>query len=132
MDKARFRSSPEKIIEDAIRLFLSERGWRVDKTHSSAYSSGWPDLHCWHPHFGLRWVDVKNPLAYTYTKSQCQLWPQWEKFGLGVWIMFAASDDEYSRLFKPANFRDYWKPRYDEYLRDISEILESEGVLDDE
>lgn len=125
----RFHSNPEKIIEDGIRFdLLPARGWLVEKTHSTAFSSGWPDLFCWHPHFGLRWVDVKNPKAYRYTKAQIQTWPKWEAMGLGVWIMMEASEAEYQKLFQPPNFREFWRPSYDQYLLNVEDIIEE--ILD--
>ena len=118
-----FRGQPEKKIENRIRQFLATRGWLVEKTHSTSYSSGWPDLMCWHPEFGLRWVDVKVRERHKYTKAQCQTWPKWERSGLGVWIMFDATDEEYSNLFKPPNFRAFWKPAYDKYSIPLDDIL---------
>lgn len=120
-----FRGNPEKKIETEIREFLALRGWLVEKTHSSAYSSGWPDLMCWHPEHGLRWVDVKVKGRYHYTKSQCQTWPKWEGHGLGVWIMVAATEEEYAKLFDRPNFRDYWRNSYNRYIQDPKEVVNS-------
>jgi len=119
-----FRSNPEHKIESNLRRFLEIRGWLVEKTHSTAYSSGWPDLMCWHLDYGLRWVDVKVPGQHRYTKAQCQKWPAWEKGGLGVWVLMGATDEWYSKLFKPPNFREYWKPHYDKYLIPVGDILD--------
>lgn len=123
----RFHSNPEASIQKNLIEFLVEMGWVVKATHGSAYSSGFPDLFCWHPCYGLRWVDVKVEDRFSYTKAQCQTWTEWESKGLGVWIMFGESC--YDKLFGPPNFRDYWKPRYDQYLRDVDDIL---SELDDE
>ena len=97
----RFHSNPEKIIENAIREFREARGWWVEKTHSTSYS---------------------------YTKAQIQTWPKWEAMGLGVWIMMEASEAEYQKLFQPPNFREFWRPSYDQYLLNVEDIIEE--ILD--
>ena len=125
MKAPRFHSRPEAAIQERVRTFLEQRGWTVEETHGNVYQTGLPDLFAWHPTYDLfRWVDVKNPDAYRFTKHQCQKWVTWEKAGLGVWIMTEATEQEYSKLFKPPNFREYWKPHYDKYLTPIREILE--------
>jgi hypothetical protein len=62
-------------------------------------------------------------VAWEYTKAQCQKWPIWDDFGIGIWIITAATEEEYDKLFKPPNWRDYWKPRYDAYLMDVNVLL---------
>lgn len=121
-----FRDEPEKRIRRRIKEFMTDRGWRVDITHGNKYQSGFPDLHCYHKRFGLRWVDAKNPLSYKYTTPQIKLWPEWEKVGCGVWIMFDGDDANYKFLFQPPNFRKFWKPRYDLIYRSNADILEDE------
>jgi hypothetical protein len=89
----------------------------------NAFQSGVPDLYCYHKLNGERWIDIKNPVSYEYTKAQRVKWPQWEKAGIGVWIMVAATDEEYDKLFKPPNMRAYWKEKYnvdvDQLLKDM-------------
>jgi hypothetical protein len=124
MKRRRYRTSPEAKIQADIIVFLNKRGWMVENMHGNAFQKGIPDLYCFNAGLDMhRWVDVKNPASYVYTKDQCQKWPKWEAAGLGVWIMMAATVEEYKKLFKPHNFRDYWKPRYDKYLLDIDEII---------
>jgi hypothetical protein len=113
MKKPRFHSNKEKIIESRIRLFLAVRGWKVEKMHGNAFQSGIPDLFLWHTEYGHRWVDVKVAGSYEFTKAQITKWPEWEEAGLGVWIMTEANNTEYANLFKPANFRKFWKAKYD-------------------
>ena len=60
--------------------------------------SGFPDLHCCHPEYGIRWVDAKNPKSYAYTPAQIWMWPKWEAYGTGVWIMFEGDQENYDRL----------------------------------
>jgi hypothetical protein len=129
--KPRFRSTPEDRVQEKIIDFLVLRGWAVvEKMHGNAFQKGIPDLYCWNRNLGgrdgeglHRWIDVKVKGHHEYTKAQCQKWSRWEIEGLGVWIMMDATDEWYAKLFQRPNFRDYWKPRYDKYCRDIEEIL---------
>jgi len=129
MKKPIFRTTPESAIQERIITYLKRRGWHVEKMHGNAFQKGIPDLYCWNPHLGdeeglHRWVDVKVEGQHQYTKSQCQKWPLWESIGLGVWIMMGDTDEWYAKLFGPANFRDYWRPSYDKYVRKVEDILE--------
>ncbi len=121
-----FRDEPEKRVRRRIKQYMTARGWRVDITHGNKYQSGFPDLHCYHIVHGLRWVDAKNPLSFKYTTPQIKLWPEWEKVGCGVWIMFDGDDVNYKVLFQPPNFRKFWKPRYNLIYRSNAQILEDE------
>lgn len=123
MKKPVFRSNPEARIQADIITFLERRGWFVKQTHGNAYSSGFPDLYCYHKKHGERWIDVKNPKRYVYTKAQVQNWPEMDAAGIGIWIMFAADEENYLFLFKEPNFMDFWKPRYDKWRTPIEEIL---------
>jgi len=127
-----FRDQPELRIRTRIREFLDERGWMTDVTHGNEYMSGFPDLHCYHPDHGLRWVDAKNPKSYAYTPAQIWLWPKWESYGCGVWIMFEGDQENFEKLFDPPNFRTYWRPRYDLIRRKAADILKDEFGIPDE
>ena len=83
---------------------------------------------CANREFGTRWVEVKRPSGYTFTKYQRQRWPKWEEFGIGIWILTAATQNEYDKLFKPANWRDYWKEEWRVPTReDIDAMLDEVG-----
>lgn len=122
--KPRFRTSPEAKIQKDVISFLRLRGWLVKATHGSAFARGWPDLFCWHREYGLKWVDIKVLGRCKLTKAQIQTWPQWQKAGLDVWIMVAATEEEYAKLFQPGNFTQFWKPAYDKYCRPVDDILD--------
>lgn len=109
----RFFRNPEKRIENRVREYHGQRGWLVEKTHSSALVSGWPDLFMFRQDKGIFWVDIKNPEGYRYTPSQCRLWTHWASRGLGVWIM---TEEDETVLDRPPNFMDFWKPHYEKYL----------------
>lgn len=112
----------ESIIQSEVRDYLRERGWLVYVTTCGAYMKGLPDLICHHPVHGTRLVDVKRPKSGKLTKAQCQTWTDFERFGLGVWIMTECDD---SVLHNPPNFRSFWLDSYDKYLvRSGADILE--------
>ena len=37
--------------------------------------------------------------------------------------LVAATEEEYDKLFKEPNWRDYWRPRYDAYLMGVDALL---------
>lgn len=113
-----FRTNPEDRIQRKIIAALELRQWFVRETHGNAFQKGFPDLFGWHRQYGLRWIDCKTPNRYRYTKAQCLEWPLWEAAGVGVWVMFGDSEQEYANLFKPCNYRAFWKPHYDKYKAD--------------
>jgi hypothetical protein len=127
----KFRSAhgPEYYIQEALQVFLTERGWLVERMVGNAFQYGIPDLYCYHPKYGQRWIDPKNPDSYEFTKHQKVKWPIWDKFGVGIWIITAADESEYDKLFHPPNWRLYWKEKYDV---ELAEFREAMGDLFDE
>ena len=106
------RGNEHKIAKQCDEM-LRARGWLVERTHGSAFQRGLPDRFIWRRNAGFRWVDYKDASRYEYTVAQREKWPTWERYGLGVWILTAATQTEYDKLFEPPNFRHYWKARYD-------------------
>ncbi len=106
MKRANIKSArgPEAIIQDAIIKFLTLRGWFVKETHGNMYQSGFPDLYCCKRRYGTRWIEVKNPESYRFTPAQMETFPRLTAEGVGVWILVAATEREYDKLFKPANW----------------------------
>lgn len=100
---------PEEKIRADLRQFLQDRQWLVEITHGNRYQSGIPDLYIAHVKYGTRWIDVKNPERYSFTPAQRLKWPLWEAYRIGIWILTAATQDQYDLLFKPPNWRDYWR-----------------------
>lgn len=101
--------------------YLSDRGWLVEVTNGNMYQIGFPDLFVCHPKHGQRWVEVKNPKHYTFTPGQRTKWPKWEKFGVGIWILTAADEENYRKLFGPPNWREFWKAGWEPL--DIQKIV---------
>lgn len=124
------KHGPEWHVQKDLMRFVGVRGWLVERTHGNLFQQGFPDLYLSHPRWGQRWVDVKVEGAYEFTKAQRQKWPIWDRFGIGIWILTGASQDDYDKLFKPPNWRSYWKPKYGDPDQpfDLEELL---SQLDD-
>jgi hypothetical protein len=101
------KRGPERIIQDEIISFLRIREWYVLETHGNMYQRGFPDLFVCHTSYGQRWVEVKNPLQYCFTAAQMETFPKLCAHGSGVWILTAATQDEYLKLWKPPNWWVY-------------------------
>lgn len=97
-------SGPEKEIETALMDFLRIREWLVIKTHGNEFVMGLPDLYCAHAQHGERWIEVKNPLHYHFTPAQYEVFPAMQSKHVGIWILTAADDYEYQKLFSPPNW----------------------------
>lgn len=100
---------PEAVIRDEIKDALESAGWLVKITHGNMWQSGFPDLFCAHMNHGIRWVEVKNPLAFSFTAAQQIDFPKFKAAGVGIWILMGAGADELLKLHKPAN---WWEVYY--------------------
>jgi hypothetical protein len=89
----------ESAIQKDIKAFLEDRGWTVMVTHGNAVQEGFPDLYCVHPKYGQRWVEVKNPKGYSFTKAQLKYFPKINNANIPIYVMFEASNKEYAQLF---------------------------------
>ncbi len=99
-------------IQHELAKFLRARGWLVERMLADAYQNGIPDFYIHHPRWGSRWVEVKRPDNYSFTKAQRRKWPEWQKFGVPIWILTAATEEQYGLLFGPPNWLDFWKPSF--------------------
>lgn len=115
------RGTSEGNIQDQLRSFMSKREWLVERMIGNAFQLGIPDLYCRHRRYGERWIDVKRPKGYTLTRAQKLKWPIWESFGVGIWILTAASQSEYQLLFRPPN----WRAFFGSVPLSLSEALEA-------
>jgi hypothetical protein len=107
LNPLKIRQKPEEKIRAAIKVFLEARGWMVEITHGNLYQAGLPDLYCAHARHGSRWVEVKNPEEYKFTAAQKKKFPVFEAHGVGIWVLTAGTEDEFLKLFKPPNWREY-------------------------
>jgi hypothetical protein len=102
--RGRGRPKPESLLQKKIINFLKVRDWSVDSTHGNAYQSGFPDLFACHHQYGSRWIEVKMPVGYAFTPAQLEQFPRWSSKNVGIYILTAATQEQYELLFKPANW----------------------------
>jgi hypothetical protein len=114
---------PEWYIQQDLIEYLQARSWHVERLVGNAFQTGIPDLYVFHRKWGERWIDVKQPKHYSFTKAQKRKWPEWERAGIGIWILTAATQEEYDKLFGPPNWRQYWKPSWGD-LPDVDALLD--------
>ncbi len=104
-----FRKGPEAEIQRAFIKLVKERDWFAKETHGNAYQSGFPDIYLTHRRFGARWVECKCPVGYKFTSAQIDTFPLISANGSGIWIITAATEFEYLKLFGPENWYMYLK-----------------------
>ena len=73
--RTRARHGPEFKIQQRLIEYLETRGWLVERVIGNAYQHGLPDLFAFHPKWGVRWIDVKNPGRYSFTRAEDQSGP---------------------------------------------------------
>jgi len=122
MDEQEQERKQESQIQRELVRFLKARGWHCERMLANAFQDGIPDLYIHHPKWGGRWVEVKRPDSYSFTKAQRRKWPEWERFGIPIWILTAATDEQYGLLFGPPNWRDFWKPSFQ--IPDVDAMLD--------
>jgi hypothetical protein len=98
---------PEGIIQSEIVKYLKVRDWLVLVTHGNLFQKGLPDLYVAHSLYGVRWIECKYHAAYSFTPAQREVFPALSSKGVGVWILTDATEDEYLKLFAPANWHQY-------------------------
>jgi hypothetical protein len=89
---------------------LQRYGWIVKIIHGSALQSGLPDLYCTHQKFGPRWIEVKLPNmdGSRWTSEQKKWFPILSSNGTPIWVLVAATESEYRKLFQPENWLEYF------------------------
>jgi len=122
--KFRNKHGPEHKIQNDFISFVQYRGWHAERLIGNQLQVGIPDLLLGHPQHGMRWVDLKAPGKYEFTRAQRWKWPLWERYGMGVWIIIAATEEEYDKLFAPPNMREYWKDKYDEEAAELEQTMQ--------
>jgi len=113
-------------IQRELVKFLRARGWHVERMSADAFQNGIPDLFCYHKKWGMRWVEVKRPANYSFTLRQRQRFPAWQEDGIGIWILTAATQEQYDLLFQPPNWRDFWRPSFA-----VPTIADIDAMLDE-
>jgi hypothetical protein len=131
----RKKHGPEWYIQKDVIEYLKDRSWLVEVMHGNAFQKGIPDLYVFNRlKGGERWIDCKNPKQWSFTKAQRRKWPIWDHFGVGIWIVTAATQEEYDKLFAPPNWKEYWKDSWAmPTLSDIDAmLLELDAEYDDD
>lgn len=98
---------PEALIQDALIAYLKQRDWFVKVLHGNMYQSGLPDLYAVKRRYGQRFIEVKNPKKFKFTSAQWEDFPRLVAEGVGIWVLTAATDEEYEKLFQPPNLWVY-------------------------
>jgi len=106
--KVTAHSGPEAKIHADLEKYLKGRDWYVKSTHGNQFQFGLPDIFICHERFGMKWLEVKNPEQFSFTPAQLKEFPKMSAHGAGIWILCAATDEEYARLFKPANWYEWF------------------------
>lgn len=101
------RGGPEQKIQNDLIEYLKLRDWLIKVTHGNEFQSGLPDLYCAHKKYGQRWIEVKNPESYAFTAAQLDFFPKLAAVGVGVWVLVAATEPEYKKLWLPPNWHTY-------------------------
>ncbi len=102
-----YKEGSEVKIQEALIKFLRERGWFVKIMHGSTYQHGVPDLYIAKRSWGGgRWVEVKNPEKWSFTAAQWETFPRLIAEGVGIWVLTAATEEEYAKLRGKPNL---WK-----------------------
>ena len=106
------KSGPEAAIQQKLMERLKALNWFVMATHGNSFQSGFPDLFVCHARYGQRWIEVKNPLGYSFTAAQLECFPKMSANGVGIWILVGSHDEEIVKLNSPANWEYYYLKRY--------------------
>ena len=104
-----YNKGPEAQIQKDIICMLRNKGWYVKVMHGNAYQHGVPDLYATHPLLRARWIEVKNKEKYEFTPAQIVEFPLLCAHGAGVWVLTAATENEYKKLFEECNWASYLK-----------------------
>jgi hypothetical protein len=105
--KQRTKKGPEAKIQEAIIKMLRERCWHVEVMHGNMLQFGIPDLFATHSKYRQRWIEVKNPTKYKFTPAQLVKFPKLSANGAPIWILTAATESEYQKLFRTENWYTY-------------------------
>ena len=102
-------SGPEAKVQQKVIDFLRAREWFVKRVVGNMYQSGLPDLFACHSKYGHRWVEIKLPgmKGSKFTSAQLDTFPKLGTNGSGVWVLTAATEDEYNKLWHAPNWYQY-------------------------
>lgn len=105
--KLNVHEGPEAKIQAAIVKMLRGYEWFVKETHGNAFQSGFPDVYATHALWHQRWIEVKVPEQFSFTSAQMRDYPLFKANGSPIWILTAATDLEYKKLFQACNLDEF-------------------------
>lgn len=97
-------SEYESNIQAKVIAMLRSKEWFVKNMHGNHFQSGVPDLYACHTSYGARWIEVKHPTRGRFTSAQLVEFPKFCAHGAGIWVLTAATEDQYKLLFKRYNY----------------------------
>lgn len=103
----KYKDGPEAKIQREIIQFLEDRHWFVKVMHGNMYQSGFPDLYVIKRIYGRRLIEVKNPKKFSFTPAQWQDFTRMIAEGEQIWVLTAATEAEYKKLFQKPNLWVY-------------------------
>lgn len=98
--------SESEIQTKIIHRFMID-DWFCVRTHGNAHQAGFPDVYMCHRRFGARWVEVKKPKGYRFTQAQMDVFHNFAKKHIGVWVLTSHEDHERKKVFGPTNWYQY-------------------------
>ncbi len=98
---------PEYKIQQKIIKYLEAREWYVKVMTGTMYQWGIPDLLACHKKYGIKFIEVKNPESYSFTAAQHSEFPKFQAHGVPIYILTAANEANYKRLWEPSNLWKY-------------------------
>jgi hypothetical protein len=57
--------------------------------------------------YRARWIECKVKDHYAFTEAQLKNFPLMSAFGVGIWILTAATEEEYLKLWQPPNWHEF-------------------------
>jgi len=102
-----YKKGPEAKIQRDIIRYLTDRQWLVRVLHGNTYQAGLTDLIAFHKKYGIRLIEIKNPISFHFTAAQLIEFPKIISHGTPIYILTAANDENYKRLFGPSNLWIY-------------------------
>ena len=86
---------------------LKAKDWYARPMHGNKFQSGVPDIWAVHNTYGYRWIEVKMPHKYSFTPAQLKEFRKISAFGGRIWILTAATESEYEKLFQKPNWETF-------------------------
>ena len=68
---------------------------------------------------------IKKPKAFNFTKAQLKVFPLFDRASVGIWVLADATDEEYMKLFRPGNWKEFLKPRHIKVIKKHYEWFEA-------